>query len=251
MPMGARVSAAADGRRQGIRGRRGRNGRVRTRDSVTMYRRAAGRRTASQPKREAGQESLARNASRTHLVPAWGRSPTPPPAAPRWRRTRRTPSFPRMKNAGRTPRIPLTRRAAALLATVLFLFAWSGDAFGYHPCAHHSALAPHVGAHAESHAAPAPAAAAHDAHAGHHASPAPATETGAERAAPADAPHDGACLCVGGCPVAGASLPSSVEIAVATLDEADASPQHDAPAALLPRLRPHVLPFAQGPPSLS
>jgi hypothetical protein len=156
-----------------------------------------------------------------------------------------------MKTPERTPRIPLTRRAAALLATVLFVFAWSGDAFGYHPCAHHSALGPHAAASAPPHAAPGDGhAGSHEAHAvapdGHSAHPAAPATSSSEAAE-----HDGACLCVGGCPVAGASLPAGTEIAVSAPEEGAPSTVPPAPAARLPRHRPHVLPFAQGPPSLS
>jgi hypothetical protein len=150
------------------------------------------------------------------------------------------PQLPSMTHATRVPRPSPAHRAAALLAAVLFVFAWAGDAFGYHPCAHHSALAPHVGAAAS----PSAADGGHDAHAGHYASP-----EGPGTSAPAA--HDGACLCVGGCPVAGASLPAGAEVAVAPVADTSEPRPLASPAAGLPRFRPHVLPFAQAPPSLS
>jgi hypothetical protein len=123
---------------------------------------------------------------------------------------------------------PLRARLTALLAAVLFLLSGAGDAFGAHPCPHHTAIA-------------APQAAAHDGHAAHGAH---------DPAAPAG--HDGhdACTCGGICPVSAGpaplAAPALVPVPLAVLRAATAA--HPNESALPARLLAYLLPFAQAPP---
>ena len=129
--------------------------------------------------------------------------------------------------AQRTP----AHRLTALLALVLFLFTWTGEALGMHRCPHHDAVP------AASHAA---------AHGGHHGAAQPSHD--------AQAPEHGdrhACTCQGTCPSAtGGALPTVADAAVRVAPEHVASaPRQDA-GAITPRLVPFFLPYGQGPPLL-
>ena len=123
---------------------------------------------------------------------------------------------------------PLPHRAAALLAVLLVLFSWTGDALGLHPCPHHSAVATAEGGHGGGHSH----AAARDA------APSPEEEGHAE------------CTCVGSCPAGVAlSVPAaSSAVAAAPLARAEVS-LRAAGTELPDRFLPHVLPYGQAPPA--
>jgi hypothetical protein len=139
------------------------------------------------------------------------------------------------------PRLPAVKRSAAsrfsaLVAALLVLFTWTGDAVGLHPCPHHSAVpaaaAPeHGGGHAADHGASA-AAARHD---------------------PSSADHaeHGACTCVGCCP-AGVALPVFAAPCCDASPVLPASPPVSAdPGTGLPdRFPPFFLPYGLAPPAL-
>ncbi|HEX8906599.1 MAG TPA: hypothetical protein VF771_17240 [Longimicrobiaceae bacterium] len=131
----------------------------------------------------------------------------------------------------RTP----AHRLTALLAVVLFLFTWTGEALGMHACPHHDSVS-------------APLRVAHGAMAhggGHHA---------AQPSHDAPAPEHGdrhACTCQGTCPSAtGGALPVSAGTAVRVAPASvAAAPRADA-GSIVPRLVPFFLPYGQGPPLL-
>jgi hypothetical protein len=129
------------------------------------------------------------------------------------------------------------RRLTALLVAALSLLSGAGDAFGAHPCPHHGAIG--APAQGESEADDG-AAAAHHGHGAHDAPAAPAEHDG----------HD-ACTCGGVCPVgtgvAPLAVPAAVHLAVLVAAAAPAARPDD--PALPSRWLPHVLPFAQAPPS--
>jgi hypothetical protein len=128
---------------------------------------------------------------------------------------------------------PLRDRLTALLAAALFLLSGAGDAFGAHPCPHHTAIA------APSAVASSAADAAHHAHGQHHDPPATPAE------------HDGhdACTCVDGvCPMGAAPLPASGFGHLPLLARSPAPAARTDDARLPARLLPHFLPFAQAPP---
>ncbi|MET0399372.1 MAG: hypothetical protein ABW277_21460 [Longimicrobiaceae bacterium] len=131
-------------------------------------------------------------------------------------------------------------RFSALLAALLLLFTWTGDAVGLHPCPHHSAVARAGGGPA--------AGAGHGAHPEHD----PAASAAAEHdRAPADHGAHGGCTCVGCCP-AGVALPV---FAVPFCDVGDAVPAASVAVAdrgtgLPDRFPPFVLPYGLAPPAL-
>lgn len=119
-------------------------------------------------------------------------------------------------------------RFSALVAALLVLFAWTGDAVGLHPCPHHSAL--------PTAADTADAGAADEDH-------------GAHAPDPADHGEHGACTCVGCCP-AGAALPAFAAALRETpiLDGAPPSSLAGRATDLPARFPPFVLPYGQAPP---
>lgn len=120
-------------------------------------------------------------------------------------------------------------RFSALLAALLLLFTWTGDAAGLHPCPHHSAVPAE-----QEHAA--------GAHHAHDADPGAPAGHGADH---------GACTCAGSC-LGGAALPAldavpgEVPLAAAPGRYAAAP---DA-AGLPDRFPPFVLPYGHAPPAL-
>lgn len=142
------------------------------------------------------------------------------------------------------PHLPTVKRSpasrfSALLAALLLLFTWTGDAVGMHPCPHHSAVPGAAGGHAAA------APAEHAAHAAHG-----STAAEHDRAPAAHGAHGG-CTCVGCCP-AGMALP----VFAAPCCEA-AAPAAAAAAVLLDRgtglpdrFPPFVLPYGLAPPAL-
>lgn len=155
--------------------------------------------------------------------------------SPRFRPDLTRASFRRVKPTA----FPLVRRTpahrlTALLAVVLFLFTWTGEALGMHACPHHDAVlgadrmaqgaAGHVGHHAArpDRDAPAPD------HAGHH-----------------------ACTCQGTCPSAtGGALPAAGEAVVRVAPPAVLAAAAADAGSIVPRLVPFFLPYGQGPPLL-
>ncbi|HEX6747160.1 MAG TPA: hypothetical protein VF092_07655 [Longimicrobium sp.] len=125
-------------------------------------------------------------------------------------------------------------RLTALLALVLFLFSWTGEALGMHGCPHHDAV---PSAAQASHAA---------AHGGHHGAAQPSHD--------AQAPEHGdqhACTCQGTCPSAtGGALPTVADAAVRVAPEFVSKAPRQASGAITPRLVPFFLPYGQGPPPL-
>ena len=133
------------------------------------------------------------------------------------------------------PHLPTVKRSAAnrfsaLLAALLLLFTWTGDAVGLHPCPHHSAVARAGGGPA--------APAGHGAHVEHD-------------PAPADHGAHGGCTCVGCCP-AGVALPVFAApcreggallpaVSVALMDRGTGLPD---------RVPPFTLPYGLAPPAL-
>ena len=141
----------------------------------------------------------------------------------------------------------LPSRLTALLAAVLFLFSWTGDALGWHACPHHSSVpGPHARAVVED-------AADHGAHGGHQAA-APDAASDAEHGGDShDSEPGGAhgCTCTGTCPSAiGGAVPTVTDagLRVAPASIRDARP--DDSADVLPRLVPFFLPYGQAPPLL-
>ncbi len=131
-------------------------------------------------------------------------------------------------------------RFSALLAALLLLFTWTGDAVGLHPCPHHSAVVRAGGGPA--------ARAGHGAHAEH----GPAAAAAAEHdRAPADHGAHGGCTCVGCCP-AGVALPvfaASCREAGAVVPAAPVA-SLDRGAGLPDRFPPFTLPYGLAPPAL-
>jgi len=133
---------------------------------------------------------------------------------------------------------PVKRSAAnrfsALLAALLLLFTWTGDAVGLHPCPHHSAVARAGGGPAEhgAHAAHGAAAAEHD-------------------RPPADHGAHGGCTCVGCCP-AGVALPvfAAPCLDVAIVLPAASVASIDRGTGLPDRFPPFTLPYGLAPPAL-
>jgi hypothetical protein len=118
-------------------------------------------------------------------------------------------------------RRPAARQAGVLLLALSFLLVASGEVLGAHHCAHHQGEHAASGAHAD-----APPDGGHDGHQGAH----PPAQS---------VPHDhdpAPCTCIGTChgsaatPLPAAHLPQGESRAV--------------------RLLPHVLPFANGPPTV-
>jgi hypothetical protein len=126
----------------------------------------------------------------------------------------------------RTP----AQRFAILLVMALHLSAWAGDALGFHPCPHHSAIPGAM--HAPMGHAP-----MEHGHAGHgQGSPAP------------HAQHE-ACTCVSACPSAApALLPTAAPALTAAVTSVPAEPL-GAASTILPRFLPHVLPYGHAPPA--
>lgn len=130
-------------------------------------------------------------------------------------------------------------RPTALLAALLFLFTWTGEALGLHACPHHSGV---PGAHA----AVAGEAASSGGHASHAAVHRPDDDHGS---APAGGSGHETCTCQGSCPSApGAALPPSSEAGPAALAAASAARTAWAKVAVRALHLPFVLPYGQAPP---
>lgn len=139
-----------------------------------------------------------------------------------------------MKPTDRLPFAPRTpaQRLSALLVTLLFLFTWTGEALGMHPCPHHDSV-PGAMAHAMTMDGGHGASASHD--------------------APAPAEHGGhhACTCQGSCPsAAGGALPARAEAAVRVAPASVAAAPRGEAKTVVPRLVPFFLPYGQAPPLL-
>jgi hypothetical protein len=133
-------------------------------------------------------------------------------------------------------RRPAARQAGVLLLALSFLLVASGEVLGAHHCAHHQGEHAASGAHAD-----APPDGGHDGHQGAH----PPAQS---------VPHDhdpAPCTCIGTCHGSAATpLPPSVQLSVAPAAGAVGAahlPQGESRAV---RLLPHVLPFANGPPTV-
>jgi hypothetical protein len=143
------------------------------------------------------------------------------------------------------PHPPTVKRSAAnrfsaLLAALLLLFTWTGDAVGLHPCPHHSAVARTGGGPA--------AGAGHAAHPEHD----PAAVAAEHDRAPAEHGAHGGCTCVGCCP-AGVALPvfaAACREAAAVLPAAASVALADRGAGLPDRFPPFALPYGLAPPAL-
>ena len=130
----------------------------------------------------------------------------------------------------RTP----AHRFVALMAAVLFLFTWTGEALGAHACPHHDAVPG------------APATMQGMAHAGHH----PAAHAPHDVPAPEHADAH-ACTCQGKCPsVAGGALPTSDETALRVAPAAIRAQAAPRVERIVPTLVPFFLPYGQAPPTL-
>lgn len=127
-------------------------------------------------------------------------------------------------------------RFSALLAALLLLFTWTGDAVGLHPCPHHSAVVRADGGAA--------APAGHGAHAEH------AAAAEHDRAPAAHGAHGG-CTCVGCCP-AGVALPTFAAACREAGVVVPAAPvaSVDRGAGLPDRFPPFTLPYGLAPPAL-
>ncbi|MEW5927746.1 MAG: hypothetical protein AB1941_09685 [Gemmatimonadota bacterium] len=122
-------------------------------------------------------------------------------------------------------------RFSALVAALLLLFGWTGDAVGLHPCPHHSAVTAADAGHGDSHAA-------------HNASAENAPDA-------ADHGRHGGCTCVGCCP-AGVALPvfgASSSSTQAILPPGTVA-LADRGTGLPDRFPPFVLPYGHAPPAL-
>ena len=136
-------------------------------------------------------------------------------------------------------------RLTALLATLVFLFTWTGDVFGQHPCPHHSSV-PGPAAHVSAEHGGGMADVDHDAHAGHGGAAMPDGHHGSD-----PGQEHAVCTCLGSCPsAAGGALPEDADagLRVAPAWVRDVRP--DAAHSVLPRLLPFFLPYAQAPPAL-
>lgn len=186
--------------------------------------------------------------ARVYRVWTWGFFPSRLADDSRWTRARETRTLDVESPALSLPGVnrSLRDRLTAFLAAALFLLSGAGDAFGAHPCPHHAAIAAPA-AFAAPAASAADASVAHapaDAHHGH----------AADHSAPAGpAEHDehDACTCADVCPsgAGAAPLPRSrfSDLPVPVTSPAPVARTDD--ATLPSRLLPHVLPFAQAPPS--
>lgn len=145
--------------------------------------------------------------------------------------------LPPMPDAKRLPALKRSpaSRFSALLAALLLLFGWTGDAVGLHPCPHHSAV-------------PAPVASEHGGHAADHGDSAASARS--DRT-PADHREHGACTCVGNCP-AGVALPvfAAPRCDAAAVQPTAAPSLADRGTGLPDRFPHFALPYGLAPPAL-
>lgn len=135
-------------------------------------------------------------------------------------------------------------RLTALLALLVFLFGWTGEALGQHACPHHDMV---QGAAAMS----AKVAMHHGGgHAMHHGAPDASMRGGGAPAPHSAAEHD-ACTCQGTCPSAFAdAAPARADATPRVVPAAICAARADEPRTLPQLLSPFFLPYGQAPPSL-